>query len=193
MKKVSVAIAIMFVLGLFLAQPVAAQLQQQYDAGKMQKAFRLSELMDKTVKGQQGEELGEVKDVVVGEQGNFAYVVVSGENDKLYPIPISAFQRSAEEDKLVVNLTQNQLQNAPSFAEGQWPDLGERHWEQRIHGYYGQELMMGVPGEPMQPQQRYQPGYGPGARPGMEPGLQPGTQPGMEFNRPGPDQSTKGY
>jgi sporulation protein YlmC with PRC-barrel domain len=164
MKKVTVLIAVLFLFSLILtAQSFAAQAGE----GKMghKDAMKVSKLMDKEVQTQAGEELGKVKDVVIDRQGQAAFLIIEGEQDKLYPIPITAFRHDAQEDKLTTQISKDQLRNAPSFAEGEWPEFGQQDYQSRVYGYYGEQL----------------PGHS--TMPGMQRGVQPGVQTGTETER----------
>ena len=153
MKKISVLVVVLFLFSFILtAQVFAAQ------AGQMgqKDAMKVSKMMDKEVRTQAGEELGKVQDVVIDSEGRAAFLIIEGEQDKLYPIPITAFQHDAQKDHLMTQITKDQLQNAPSFSEGEWSQLGQQDYQSRVYGYYGEQL----PGESMMP--------------GMQRGVRPG-------------------
>ena len=59
---------------------------------------RVSQLMDRDVKGSNGEKIGEVSDVILDRNGNVSYIIVShggvlGMGDRLTPIPCRHFTR----------------------------------------------------------------------------------------------------
>jgi sporulation protein YlmC with PRC-barrel domain len=126
--------------------------------------LKVSELMDKNIKDQQGQEIGTVKDVLVNEQGEAKYLIFSKE-DKMIPVPWEAAKLQVRQDEITAQLDEQKLANAPSFEEGQWPQF-ESNYEQQIHGYYGTEMR----------------------QPGMQPGTQPGMQPGVQQERETPRQ-----
>jgi len=102
---------------------------------------RLSQLMDRDVKGANGEKIGEVSDVILDPNGSVSYIVVShggvlGMGDRLTPIPVSAFHKGDGKD-LAVNIDRNQLDSAPHFTSNQWPNFEDRTWDQQVRGYYG--------------------------------------------------------
>jgi sporulation protein YlmC with PRC-barrel domain len=145
MKKISVLIAVLFLFSLILtAQSFAAQAGEH----KGQKdAMRVSKLMDKEVRTQDDQELGKVKDVVVDSEGEAAFVIVEGDENKLYPIPITSFRHDKDKDQLITQISKDRLQNAPSFSEGDWPQFGQHDYKNRVYGYYGEQL----PGKSMMP------------------------------------------
>jgi hypothetical protein len=160
------------------AQEGAAQQQagqQELQAGEF---LRLSELMDKDVKDQAGQNIGKVKDVLVSQEGEAQYLIFALEDDRMVPVPWEAANLQVREDDLIAQIDQQRLAAAPSFQEDQWPQF-ESTYEQEIHTYYGTEMR--------------QPGM-PGAQPGMQPETQqpgtqqPGVQPGVQQERETPRQ-----
>lgn len=97
---------------------------------------RVSELMKKPVKGQEGEALGVIDDVVLGQFGCVQYVVVKHDG-KLTPVPREAADIHYSGNELVMNITKQKLNNAPSFSEGSWPNFGQPGYAGEIYSYYG--------------------------------------------------------
>jgi sporulation protein YlmC with PRC-barrel domain len=106
--------------------------------------MRASELLGKEVRNQQGEELGEVEDVVVNvNTGRVQYAVLSfggflDMGDELFTFPLSAFDRSRQGDQLVLNVSQEQLQKAEGFDEDNWPTYGnDKDFFDRVQNLFG--------------------------------------------------------
>jgi sporulation protein YlmC with PRC-barrel domain len=98
---------------------------------------RSGELIGKDVMTQMGDELGEVKDVVIDTRtGNVAFAVISSQ-DRLYPVPISMLSVDPGVDKLVLNIDKNRFVNAPSFTEDTWANITERQYGSQVYRYYG--------------------------------------------------------
>lgn len=97
---------------------------------------RVSKMIHEDVQNQQGKKLGRVEDIVIGKSGSQIYVIMSGKNDQLIPIPFSVLRQGKENKFLVLNLDENQLVNAPSFSNKEWPDLSQQVWNQRIINFY---------------------------------------------------------
>lgn len=104
-----------------------------------------ADLLDKKVETRDGERIGSVSDLIVDTTGNVAYVVVShdgvrGFNDRLTPIPVSAFDQQIGRDALVVDLDRSRLESAPHFAKRDWPPNYDRErwesWDRDVRGYY---------------------------------------------------------
>jgi len=101
--------------------------------------LRVSELIDKTVEDVNGNELGEIEDVVIS-QNHIRYIVLS-RDDKLIPIPFREVSTSTvHEDNLVVrNIDEKRLESAPTFTEQDWDRLADPTFERSITGYYGED------------------------------------------------------
>jgi sporulation protein YlmC with PRC-barrel domain len=98
---------------------------------------RSSDLIGKDVISQMGDDLGEVKDVVLDTRtGNIAFAVISYQ-DRLYPVPISMLSADPGVDKLVLNVDRNRFVNAPSFTEDTWSNITERQYGSQVYRYYG--------------------------------------------------------
>ncbi len=116
------------------------QSEMQSQAGQINRA---GEIIGKTVRNQQGEDLGELKDVVFDNQGNISYIVLSkggmlGMGGDLTPIPWQAANASVQEDSLVLGMDKQRIDDAPSFKEDEWNNFTERQFQQEVRGYYGE-------------------------------------------------------
>lgn len=89
-----------------------------------------------------GESLGEVHDVMIDKlSGRVAYAVMAfggllGMGVKYHPLPWSSLTYDTDKGGYVVNLSREQLEGAPVFAEDAEPQW-DREYEKRIHDYYG--------------------------------------------------------
>jgi sporulation protein YlmC with PRC-barrel domain len=133
-KLVSVAIAAAFGL---CAAPVfsadADKRQAQPTVQKQNSAYygvRGSKLIGMDVQNAQGENLGEIDDVIVNSQnGQVHYAVLSfggfmKMGDKLFAYPMSAFKLS-NDNKLVLHVDKEELKQAKGFDERNWPDWND--------------------------------------------------------------------
>jgi sporulation protein YlmC with PRC-barrel domain len=105
---------------------------------------RASKLIGADVENAQGEDLGQIEDIVLDPQdGQVAYAVLSfggflGLGEKYFAIPWSALTAKAgEDDTLILNVDKERLKNAPGFDKNSWPNMADRTWGQEIHSYYG--------------------------------------------------------
>jgi len=115
-------------------------------AGMAAVCSRASEIIGRTVKNDKGEELGEVEDVVISQNGQVLYLILArggvlGMGENLIPIPYKMARMDQAEDAIIIsNVDKQKLEKAPSFDKKDWvKSLGQAEMEQKIYGYYGQE------------------------------------------------------
>lgn len=111
--------------------------------------YRTSQLVGANVENAQGNNLGEIHDVVIDPaDGSIAYAVMAaggflGLGEKFFAIPWRAFQPQMDDDgeieQLTLNMDKERFQNAPGFDKDQWPDMANPQWGQTVHAYYGQQ------------------------------------------------------
>ena len=106
--------------------------------------YKTSTLIGRAVENPHGNELGQISDVIIeATTGNVAYAVLTsggfvGLGGKLFAIPWRALQQPTSTKALRLDMTEEQLKQAPGFDKDQWPDLEDRHWGDTVHAYYGQ-------------------------------------------------------
>lgn len=102
-----------------------------------------STMMGTDVINRAGENLGDIKDIMIDTtSGSVAYVVVSfggflGIGDKYFAIPMEAFHIDRESENFVLDVAKEKLQNAPGFDKDNWPNSADRQFLTDIHSYYG--------------------------------------------------------
>lgn len=130
--------------GFALAQDVKSPARKV--APEVRTNQRASEIIGMKVKNAAGKDLGTVNDIVLDAgQGNIRYLAVSyggwlGLGDKLFAVPHKAFEWRQDDNRnnyLVLNLTEQQLKDAPGFDQNHWPDFAnDAQWRQKIDTYY---------------------------------------------------------
>lgn len=100
---------------------------------------RLSELVGLTIKNEQGEELGELEDIVIDvHEGKVAYAVLSmrsgflGLNKELAAVPWSSFEIIPRLGTARLNADKETLR-AIAFDADEFPDLEDREYSRQIH------------------------------------------------------------
>lgn len=105
--------------------------------------IRTSELIDRIVKNPQGQDLGQVKDLVVDRSGRVSFVVISGgesKNGELIPVPFKSVRFGGVEHWLFLsNMDKAKFENAPSIRKDQWKRLEDPAFEKEVFSYYGQQ------------------------------------------------------
>jgi sporulation protein YlmC with PRC-barrel domain len=109
---------------------------QGAQAGK-DKLVRASEFLKKNVRNPQNEKLGDVQDLVLEmNSGRVLYAVMAaggflGIGEKLFAIPVSAFNLATDGKELVLAADKDRLKNAEGFDKSQWPATASRGWSEQ--------------------------------------------------------------
>jgi sporulation protein YlmC with PRC-barrel domain len=107
------------------------------------KTLSASSINGTTVENPSGENLGDIKDLMIDlSTGRIAYCVLSfggflGMGDKLFAIPWEAFAIDTEDEKFILNVPQEKLENAPGFDKGNWPDHATHEYLTRVYSHFG--------------------------------------------------------
>jgi len=105
-------------------------------------------LSSSTITGQNvvnaaGENIGNVKEIMVDtKHGRISYAVLSfggflGLGDKLFAIPFDAMALDEPNNRFVVDIPKETLQNAEGFDKNDWPDFGNPEFNTRTYRHYG--------------------------------------------------------
>jgi sporulation protein YlmC with PRC-barrel domain len=109
------------------------------------KVMAADTLQGDSVYNEADEKLGEVTDIMIDvPTGRVAYAVMSvggvfGIGDKLFAIPWQALTLDTENKCFRMNISSEQLKNAPGFDKDHWPTMADQTWAQQVHDYYGAE------------------------------------------------------
>jgi sporulation protein YlmC with PRC-barrel domain len=108
--------------------------------------FKVSELKGKKVKNMTGDELGDVKDIVIDPRsGRITYFVLTsggflGMNNKLFAIPWEALKVNKSEkgkEEVVLNVPKEKFEKAPEFKDEDWNRMSDPVWIKEMYTYYG--------------------------------------------------------
>ena len=138
MKKVGALLGVITLLSLACAAGSFAQ-----DRELPWNLIRGNTFIGADVQNPQGQNLGDIKDIVIDRvSGRMAYAVVSfggflGMGEKLFAVPWGAFaQPRADKDKFVLDVDKDRLKNAPGFDQNNWPQMASREWVTSLYSYY---------------------------------------------------------
>jgi sporulation protein YlmC with PRC-barrel domain len=138
MKKVGVFLGVIALLSLACAAGSFAQ-----DRDLPWNLLKGNTFIGADVQNPQGQNLGDIKDVVIDRaSGRVAYAVVSfggflGMGEKLFAVPWGAFaQPKADKDTFVLDIDKERLKNAPGFDAHNWPQMASREWVTSLYSYY---------------------------------------------------------
>lgn len=99
------------------------------------------DLIGADVRGADGSSIGSVDDIVLGQDLASSYIVVTyggflGMGQDVSAIPMHVVRVSPEGDAVYVNLTEENLEQAPSFERGDSDWLGNEQWRQENDQFY---------------------------------------------------------
>ena len=108
--------------------------------------MRASKLIGRNVENPQGENLGEIKDLVIDANNERVFYAILefggflGLGEKLFAYPVRAFNRSSGNDKLVLDVEKEKLKAAPGFARDKWPNW--LTYGKQVDRYYGETVKL---------------------------------------------------
>ncbi len=89
------------------------------------------------------EDIGDIKEIMLDvASGEVAYAVLSfgsflGMGEKLFAVPWSALKLDTENKRFNLNVSKDQLKNAPGFDKDDWPNFADPTFTKGLHSYYG--------------------------------------------------------
>jgi len=104
-----------------------------------------SKLIGNKVINRDGEQLGNIKDLMIDlDDAQIAYAVLSfggllGLGDKLFAVPLEALIFSGKDNTVILDVDKEVLKNAPGFDKDHWPEDAQHEagWLLDIYEYYG--------------------------------------------------------
>lgn len=93
--------------------------------------MQASKLLDAKVEDREKRNAGEIEDLVVNLQdGTVPYVVLDFDkawsaDDKLVPLPLSSFQFSTDDEKIMLKESREGIDMSRGFDEKHWPDIND--------------------------------------------------------------------
>lgn len=106
-----------------------------------QGSYKASELVGKSVKNLQGEDIGQIEELVIGSNGEVGYAVLSfggflGVGDKLFAVPWTSLAHQPDREYLTLDIQPEKLEKAPGFNKNDWPDMKDERWKFLIWEFY---------------------------------------------------------
>lgn len=105
--------------------------------------IRASRVEDTAVHNTAGERLGTISDLVIGKRdGKVKYAIMSfggflGVGEDYHPLPWEKLRYDEHEGSYVVDLSKEQLEDAPRYGADRDIDWSDRESTRRINDYYG--------------------------------------------------------
>src|SRR5579872_5459713 len=105
---------------------------------RYRRVLSASTLAGDKVRNSQGEDLGNVDEIMIDiPSGRVAYAVLSfggvlGMGDKLFAVPWNALTVDEDEKCFILDVDKRTLESAPGFDKDNWPDMADTTWGSRI-------------------------------------------------------------
>ncbi len=102
-----------------------------------------SSICNTTVVNRQGETLGSIEDLMLDPQnGRIEYAVLDfggflGIGDKLFAVPLQAFEVDRTNEQFLLDVTKDKLSSAPGFDKSNWPQTADREFVEGVYDFYG--------------------------------------------------------
>jgi sporulation protein YlmC with PRC-barrel domain len=117
-------------------------------AGIVGAFVKASDAVGMDLQNPQGEDLGEVQDLVVDLRScHIAYAVLAtggvlGVGEKYHAVPwqtlyIRPSDKNVNKQVAFINIDKDRLKAAPTFAKNAWPNMADEQWSRTLHAYYG--------------------------------------------------------
>jgi sporulation protein YlmC with PRC-barrel domain len=106
-------------------------------------SIRASRVQGTKVYNAAGEHLGHIDDLVINKRSGKTEVALMsfggflGIGERYHPLPWNSLTYEPSQGGYVVNLSREQLENAPSYGTSDEPDWNDRAYNERIYTYYG--------------------------------------------------------
>ena len=132
------------------ASPGAQAVQQQDgDIRAGARNVRASKLIGMEVSNAQGDNLGEINDLVVDvNNARVHYAILAfggfmGMGEKLFAYPVRTFSVGRDGEALVLNVEKDRLKQAPGFERDRWPEwTAEDGYRGQVDRYYGPKVQL---------------------------------------------------
>ena len=123
-------------------QPYETRTPGTTATGRSRLVLTASSLTDDSVQNAAGENLGDIKDLMIDTaSGEIQYAVLSfggwlGMGEKLFAVPWKAFHVDTADHCLVLDVPKERLKDAPGFDKDNWPDFADNSIASQISNYY---------------------------------------------------------
>jgi sporulation protein YlmC with PRC-barrel domain len=99
-------------------------------------------LIGNDVFNKNSEDIGKIKEIMLDmRSGKVSYAVLSfggflGMGEKLFAVPWGALQLDTENKRFALDVSKEQLKEAPGFDKAHWPNMADETWVRSISSFY---------------------------------------------------------
>ncbi len=111
--------------------------------GKVWQAVNTNDLKGQSLQNPEGQKLGTIDNFVLDSKtGQVLYAVVGhggvlGVGAKYAAVPWQALTYNATKDTLILNMSKDRFESAPTYTKDKQPDFSNMQWQQRTDSHYG--------------------------------------------------------
>jgi len=108
-------------------------------AGRM----RAEEIIGSDIRNLKNEDLGEIEDILLAtDRDETSYAIVShggflGLGEKQIAVPMRTLKVTEDKDVFVLDISEEQLEGAPSFERGKFDEIADDAWRNKNDEYFG--------------------------------------------------------
>jgi hypothetical protein len=128
------------------ASKPAAKSIQRIESKDQLGTWKGSQLIGAKVEDPSGKNIGKIEDVMVDSSGRVQFGVLSfggflGVGEKWYAVPWNALHVERDSEgmnvkRIVLDVTKETLERAPSFTQDRWPDTRDPQWTRDTQKYW---------------------------------------------------------
>ncbi len=123
-----------------LALSIPAQQPPESAPRPVVRIERLGDVVGKSVKNNESQDLGEIQDLVFAKDGSITYGVLSfggflGMGEKYFAVPWESFSPGPDRT-FTLNIDKARLKDAPGFDKSAWPDMANTAWSTSVDRFY---------------------------------------------------------
>jgi sporulation protein YlmC with PRC-barrel domain len=105
-----------------------------------ERSHRASKIIGTEVRTRSGEKVGDIRDLVLDDQGRVVLAIVSsggllGLGDRLHAVPWDLLAAGDRDDR-VIGIDKARLALAPGFSSRTWPNLNDERWQADNRRHY---------------------------------------------------------
>jgi len=110
--------------------------------GQVAGQMRAEEIIGSDVRNMENSDLGEIEDVLLAtKEGESSYAIVShggfiGLGEKQIAVPMKHLMVTEDRDTFVLDVSEGQLDNAPSFERGEFDKIADEKWRRANDEYF---------------------------------------------------------